>query len=98
MRRIRRVRRCGLVGGSVLLRLGFEVSEAQAQAVSLSLSAVCGSGYKPLSSRAMLACVATLVATVTVSFHSNKTVTKTDWTTLKDRYDDKSSSITQPQD
>lgn len=62
-----RVRRCGLVGGSVLLRLGFEVSEAQAQAVSLSLSAVCGSGYKPLSSRAMPACVATLVATVTVS-------------------------------
>jgi hypothetical protein len=29
--RIRRIRRCGLVGGSVSLRVGFEVSEAQAK-------------------------------------------------------------------
>jgi hypothetical protein len=33
--RIRRIRRCGLVGGNMSLRVGFEVSNAQDQSCSL---------------------------------------------------------------
>ena len=36
--RIRRIGRCGLVGGSVSLEVGFEVSDALGKATSLSWS------------------------------------------------------------
>ena len=48
LERIRRIRRGGLVGGSVSLRVGFEVSEVHARS-SGSPSAACGSGCKVLS-------------------------------------------------
>ena len=44
-------RRCGLVGGSLSLGLGFEVSEAQARPRgSISLPVACGSRCRTLSS------------------------------------------------
>lgn len=49
-----RLRRCGLVGGSLSLGAGFEVSKSLFQTQSLPQTAVCGSGCKlPATSPAL---------------------------------------------
>lgn len=49
-----RLRRCGLVGGSLSLGAGFEVSKSPFQTQSLPQTAVCGSGCKlPAASPAL---------------------------------------------